>query len=38
MVTQNMAMVMFYMETFVTNVDYILQWFFAFALEIAMDT
>jgi hypothetical protein len=38
MVTQNMAMIMFYMGTFVTNVNCILQWFFAFTLEIVMDT
>lgn len=38
MVTQNIAMIMFYMGTFVTNVDYILQWFFVFAFEIVMDT
>jgi hypothetical protein len=37
-VTQNMAMIMFYMGAFVTNVHVILQWFFAFVHEIAMDT
>jgi len=37
-VTQNMAMIMFYMGAFVTNVHVIMQWFFAFVHEIAMDT
>jgi hypothetical protein len=36
--TQNMAMIMFYMGTFVTNVHVKLQWFFAFVHEIKMDT
>ncbi len=35
--THNMAMTMFYMGAFVTNVNYKMQWFFAFVHENAMD-